>query len=136
MTGLNTPPTQWITWRVFTLRIGFGGVMAAGGAVSADWDAVPDGDLLRPDEDVLDEQPEHFLAFFGAGGVGAGGQPGEEAFDVVGEFEIGVAVGCLGVEGVSLAPQAGLAGARGRHPGAQLVDGDQLFGQRLDHGGD
>jgi len=25
-----------------TLRVGFGGVLAAGGAVSADWDAVPE----------------------------------------------------------------------------------------------
>lgn len=33
---------------------------------------MPDDDLLRQsDEDVLDEQPEHFLAFFGAGGSGA-----------------------------------------------------------------
>jgi hypothetical protein len=32
--------------------------------------------------------------------------------------------------------QAGLPGAQVRHPGAQLVDGDQLLGQCLDHGAD
>ncbi len=39
-----------------TLRIRLGGGLAGGGGVPADRDAVPDGDLLRPDEDVLDEQ--------------------------------------------------------------------------------
>src|SRR6516164_7160876 len=100
--SILTPPTQWITRRMVTLRVGFGGVLAGGGAVSPGGDAVPDGDLLGSDEDVLDQQPEHFLAFFGAGGGGAAVQPGEEAVDVVGEFEVGVAVGGLGVEGVDL----------------------------------
>jgi PHD/YefM family antitoxin component YafN of YafNO toxin-antitoxin module len=44
----------------------------------------------------------HFLAFFGAGGAGAAAEPGEEAFDVVGGLEVGVAIGSLGVEGVDL----------------------------------
>src|SRR6516164_1849696 len=134
--GAFTPPTQWITRRMVTLRVGFGGVLAGGGAVSPGGDAVPDGDLLGSDEDVLDQQPEDFLAFFGAGGGGAAVQPGEEAVDVVGEFEVGVAVGGLGVEGVDLAAQVLLAGAQVRHLGAQLVDGDQLLGERFDHGGD
>src|SRR6516162_4980257 len=134
--GDLTPPTQWITRRMVTLRVGFGGVLAGGGAVSPGGDAVPDGDLLGSDEDVLDQQPEHFLAFFGAGGGGAAVQPGEEAVDVVGEFEIGAAVGRLGVEGVDLAAQVLLAGAQVRHLGAQFVDGDQLLGERFDHGGD
>src|SRR6516164_3643736 len=134
--GAFTPPTQWITRRMVTLRVGFGGVLAGGGAVSPGGDAVPDGDLLGSDEDVLDQQPEDFLAFFGAGGGGAAVQPGEEAVDVVGEFEVGVAVGGLGVEGVDLAAQVLLAGAQVRHLGAQFVDGDQLLGKRFDHGGD
>ncbi len=44
-------------------------------------------------------------------------------------LEVGVTVGGLGVERVELAAQV-------RHLGAQLVDGDQLLGERLDHGGD
>ena len=123
-----TPPTQWITPAMVTLRIGFGGALAAAGLV-AGRDAVPDGDLLGADEDVLDQQPQHPLAFFDGGGGGAAAQLGEEAFEVVGELEVGVAVGGLGVEGVELAAQVRLAGAQVRHPGAQLVDGDQLLGE-------
>jgi len=63
-------------------------------------------------------------------------QLGEEAFQVAGEGEVGVPVGGLCVEGVDLAAQVRLAGAEVRHPRAQLIDGDQLLGERLDHGGD
>ena len=34
------------------------------------------------------------------GGIGAAAQLGEEAFEVVSELEVGVTVGCLGVDGV------------------------------------
>ncbi|ROO59796.1 hypothetical protein EDC02_1633 [Micromonospora sp. Llam0] len=61
-----------------------------------------DGDLLGSDEDVLDEQSQDVLAFFDFGSVGPVAELGEEAFEVVGEFEVGVAVGGLGVEGVDL----------------------------------
>jgi hypothetical protein len=131
-----TPPTQWITRAMVTLRISLGLVFAGGGPVWADGDPVPDGDLLGADEDVFDQQPQHPLAFCDGGGCGAGAQPGQEAFQVVGELEVGVLVGGLDVEGVELAAQVRLAGAQVRHPGPQLVDGDQLLGQRLDHGGD
>ena len=134
--GIATPPTQWITWVLVTLRIGFGVVVVCGGAVAAGGDAVPDGDLLRADEDVLDEEPQDPLAFFDGGGGGVAAQLGEETFEVVGELEVGVAVGCLGVEGADLCLQAGLACAQVRHPGAQFVDGQQLLGERLDHRGD
>jgi len=36
---------------------------------------VPDGDLLRADEDVLDEQPQDALAFFDGGVGGVAAQP-------------------------------------------------------------
>jgi hypothetical protein len=68
-----------------TLRIGVGFVLAVAEAGSAGRDAVPDGDLLRADEDVFDEQPQYALARFGAGGGGAAAQLGEEAFQVIGE---------------------------------------------------
>ncbi len=61
---------------------------------------------------------------------------GEEAVEVVGEFEVGLAVGGLGVEGLDLVAQVGFSGAEVGHPGAQLVDGDQLLGERGDHPGD
>ena len=41
--------------------------------------------------------------------------------------EIDVSVGELGVEGVDLLAQAGLAGAQLGHPGPEFVEGDQLF---------
>src|ERR1019366_4831627 len=119
-----------------TLRIGVRFVLTVAGAGSADWDAVADGDLLGADEDVFDEQPQYPLAFFDGGGGGGAVQLGEEAFQVVGELEVGVPVGCLCVEGVDLPAQAGFSGAQVRHAVAQLVDGQELFGECLDHGGD
>ena len=115
-----------------TLRVGIRLALSAAWAGSTGRDAVADGDLLGADEDVFDEQPQHALAFFGAGG-GVAAQLGEEAFEVIGELEVGVAVGELGVQGAEL---ASLAGAQVRHPGAQLADGDQLLGVGLDHRGD
>src|SRR6266702_7483239 len=58
-----TPPTQWITRALVTLRVGVCVVLAGAAAACAGWDAVPDGDLFRADEDVLDQQPQHVLAF-------------------------------------------------------------------------
>jgi hypothetical protein len=134
--GVVTPPTQWITLAHVTLRVGVVVVAAAAGGSFPDGDAVADGDLLGSDEDVFDEQPQYALAFAGAGGGGAGAQLGEEAVEVVGELEVGVPVGGLGVEGLDLAAQAAFAGPQVRHPGAELVDGDQLLGVGLDHRGD
>ena len=108
MTGETTPPTQWATCPLVTLRIGFGVVLAGGGAIAAGGDAVPDGDLPGADEDVLDEQPQHPLAFSDGGGVGVAVQLGEEAFQVVGELEVGLAAGCLCVESVDLPAQVRL----------------------------
>lgn len=76
-----------------------------------------DGDLLGPDEDVLDECAQDALAVLGAGGAGVAAEPCEETLEVVGEFEVGVAVGGLRVEGRDLVLQAGLAGA-GRASGS------------------
>ena len=134
--GVITPPTQWVTRAMVTLRIGFAVVLAGGGAVLPGRDAVPDGDPFRADEDVLDEQPEHALAFCDGGGGGVVAELAEEVFEAVGEFEVGLAVGELGVQGVYLGAQGGFAGAQVRHPGAELVDGEQLFLEGLDHGGD
>ena len=95
-----------------------------------------DGDLFGVDEDVLDEQSQHSLAVLHCGGGGVGVEPGEESFQVVGEFEVGLLIGGLRIDSVELPAEVRLPGSQVRHPGAQLIDGDQLLGERLDHGGD
>jgi RNA-directed DNA polymerase len=64
-----TPPTHLATCPMITLRVG----VACGWAVVAgsfpDGDAVANGDFVGSDEDVLDQQPQDALAFFGGGGV-------------------------------------------------------------------
>ena len=70
-----------------------------------------DGDLLGSDEDVLDEQLEHAAAFINGGAFGPGVQLGEEALQVGGQGEVGLAVGELGVEGFDLVAQVGFPGA-------------------------
>ena len=49
------------------------------------------------------------LGYVGGGGVVV--ELGEEALQVVGEFEVGFAVGELGVEGGDLVAEVGVAGA-------------------------
>jgi len=94
-----------------TLRIGSRVALPGAGAACAGGDAVPDGDFLRADEDVLDEQPQDALAVFDGGGGGVAAQLGEEVFQVADEGEVGVPVGGLGVEGAELAAQVRLAGS-------------------------
>ncbi|MFI6360074.1 reverse transcriptase domain-containing protein [Streptomyces sp. NPDC050743] len=134
--GVSTPPTQWITQACVTLCIGGVVLSITLGGPFSDGDTVSDRDLFGADEDVFDQEPQDALPFgdLGCGGVGA--ELGEEAFQVVGEFEVGVAVGELGFKSVELAAEVGLAGSQVGHPGAQFVDGDQLFLVGLDHAGD
>jgi hypothetical protein len=133
--GDSTPPTQQRTFAHVTLRVGFVVVAAAAGWFP-DGDAVADGDLPGADKDVLDDCAQDALAVLDCGGGGGAAELGEEAFEVAGEPEVGVAIGGLGVEGGDLVLQAGLAGAEGGHPGAELVDGDELLGERGDHRAD
>jgi hypothetical protein len=52
------------------------------------------------------------VLLLGDGGGGrVGVQAGEEAFEVLGEFEVCLAVGELGCQGLELAVEAGFAGA-------------------------
>jgi hypothetical protein len=53
-----------------TLRIGSGITRPGGRAAWTGGNAVPDGDLLRADEDVLDEQPQDTPTVFDGGGGG------------------------------------------------------------------
>jgi hypothetical protein len=97
-----------------TLRVRCAFLVAVAVAGSlADGDAVPDGDLLRSDKDVFDEEPQDALALWDIGAAGAGSQLGEESFQVIGEFEVGLLIGELGVQGIELAAQVSLAGT---HP--------------------
>jgi hypothetical protein len=118
---------------MITLRVV--GLSVSGDAL-AERDAVPDGDLLGSDEDVFDEQPQDAAALVDGGGLGVGVQCGEEAFQVGGVGEVGLVVGELVVQRLDLVAQVGFPGAQVGHAGAQLVDGDQLFAERLDHAGD
>ena len=68
--------------------------MVAAAGWFPDGDAVADGDFLGSDEDVLDEGAQDPLAVLGGGGALA--EPGEEAFEVAGELQVGVAVGGVG----------------------------------------
>jgi hypothetical protein len=93
----------------------------------SDRDGVPDGDLVGADEDVFDEQPQDALTFGDAGCGGLVLQSGEEVLDVVGEGQIDLPVGELGVEGLDLLAEAGFAVAEFGHPGSKFIEGDQLF---------
>jgi CRISPR-associated protein Cas1 len=72
-----TPPTQLRTFAHVTLRVGCDVVAAAvPGRVLADGDSVADGELVGPDEDVLDEGAQDSLPVFGGGGGGVLPEPG------------------------------------------------------------
>src|SRR6478752_3620194 len=131
-TGEVTPPTQWAIPSWVTLRVGVAGLVGA----FPDGDVVADGDVLWSDEDVLDQQSEDALAFGDGGGVGGAAELAEEAGQVLGEFEAGTAVRGLRVDGLDLVAQVGFSGPEVGHPGAELVDGDELLGERGDHPGD
>ena len=62
-------------------------MVAAAACGLPDWDAVADGDLLRADEDVFDQQAQDPPAFFGAGAGGLASELGEESFQVIGELK-------------------------------------------------
>ncbi len=100
--GVATPPTHLATSLMVTLRVGVGCRLAVVTGSFPDGDAVADGDFFRSDEDVLDQQPQDASAFFGGRGVCLVVELGEECFQVVGEGEVCVAVGELGVQGVDL----------------------------------
>src|SRR5437879_5865413 len=129
-TGEITPPTQQRTFAHVTLRGGCGVVVAAAAGWFPDGDAVADGEFLWSDEDVLNDGAQDSLPVLGGGGGRVLPESCEEALEVSGELEVGVAVGGLGVVGGDLVLQPDLAGAEGGHAGAELVDGDELLGER------
>src|SRR5664280_473871 len=126
-TGERTPPTQLAIRVYFALRVVLRVLLGPVAGVAADGDGVANGDLVGADEDVFDEQPQDPLALGHASGGSLVAQPGQEVLEVVGELEVDLTVGELGVQGVELVAQAGLAGPQLGHAGAQLVQGDQLL---------
>jgi hypothetical protein len=131
-----TPPTQVRTWGrlrvVVAVRADGGGC----GGVASCGDGVTDHDLAGADQDFLHEQAQDALAVpdgCGDRGFAVGGQ---EALEVVGELEVDLAVGDLGVEGLGLVAQADLAAAQIGHPGTELVKGDEVFLVGADQPGD
>src|SRR3954463_4292750 len=100
--GLLTPPTQWQTLGGLLVVVTVCDVRAwCGGATGRD--GVPDDDPLRSDEDILDEQAKHALPLGNGGGGDVVVQAGEEAFEVLGELEVCLAVDKLGGHGLKLA---------------------------------
>ena len=96
-----------------TLRVG-GVVVAAAADWFPDRDAVADGYLLGADEDVLDDGAQDALPVLDGCGGRVPAEAGEEAFEVAGEPDVGVAVGGLGVEGGDLVFSARSRGRGGR----------------------
>ena len=91
-----------------------------------------DGVVVTADHHFADDEPQDALLFFAGELVEAVAQSGEEAFEGVGEFEVGLGVLELGVERVELGAQGALALAQRGHPSAQLIERDQLFLVGLD----
>ena len=90
------------------------------------------------DQDFADDEPQDALLAGDVELVQAVGEAAEEPFEGVGELEVGGGVVQLGVEAIELGLQGVLARAQGGHPGAQLVERDELFlvclDQPLDRG--
>ena len=107
-----TPQTQWIT-------------PVPKGAVSRD--RVSDNDTLGSDQDFLDHAAHHLLSIFDGCRLGRVAQPREEALQVFGQGEVGLAVEKLRVERRERCAQARLSRSRLGHAGAQLVEGEEAF---------
>jgi len=115
--GMATAPNQLATWPVG----------ACGGE-----DRVADGDVaVAADEHFADDEPQDALALVDVECVGGFGEPGEEP-KVFGELEVCLGVVQLGVERIELGGERGLAFAQRGHPGAQLLERDELFLVGLD----
>jgi hypothetical protein len=119
-----------------TLRVGVSVGRGLLPGAAAGGDAVSDDDLVGSYDDFFDEQAWHSLAVFDGSGGGLVVELGEESFEVFGEGEVGVAIDELGGECVEFVALAGFAVAQLGHPGAQFVEGDQLFLVGLDEAGD
>ena len=125
--GILTPPTQWAIGRVSPSESVSGllsGVLVVRSRCGMEWRMVI---LSGPTRTSLTSSRRTRWRSATVAVAALFAQLGEEVFEVVGELEVDLAVGELGVEGVDLLAQAGLAGAQLGHPGPEFVEGDQLF---------
>src|ERR1700683_3692120 len=115
--GERTPQSQWVT-------------PGSKGALSRD--RMSDDDSLGSDQNLLDHAPQHLLTILDGRRLGRVTQPGEEALQVLGQREVGLAVEKLCVERRQRSAQARLLHPQLGHAGAQFVQGDEVFLVGLD----
>ncbi len=71
-----------------------------------------DRDVVFADQDLTDDEPDDLLALLDGQGLGVCGEAGVEAFECLGELEVGLGIVQFGVERVELGLQGGLAFAQ------------------------
>ena len=71
-----------------------------------------DRDVVGADQDVADDESDDLLALGDGEVLGVGGEPCAEAFECLGELEVGLGVVQFGLERVELGLQGGLAFAQ------------------------
>ncbi len=95
-----------------------------------------DCNLLGADKNVLDEQPQNTLTIDDLHAFRALAQLRKESLKIGREGKVKVTVGDLAVKRLEPAAEVRLTRSQLRHSRAELVDGDQLLLERLDHTGD
>ena len=78
-----------------------------------------DGDVVLADQDLADDEPDDLLALLDGQVLVACGEAGAEAIECLGELEVALGIGQLGVERVELRLEGGLAFAQRRGAGAE-----------------
>lgn len=86
-----------------------------------------DRDVVFADQHLADDEPDDLLTLLDGQLLGVGGQTGTEAFECLGELEVGLGVVQFGVERVQLGLQGGLALAQLRAASAEFLERDQLL---------
>src|SRR5215218_7865605 len=117
--GEMTAPTQWATWR--SVAVGGGDRVADG-----------DGVVVVADEYFAHDEAQDALSFLEGQLVEPVGEAGEEAFERLGELEVGLGVVQLAFERFELGGERGLALAQCGHPRAQLLKRHKLLLVGLD----
>jgi hypothetical protein len=79
--------------------------LVAGG----DGDGVADRDVVFADQHLTDDESDELLPLLDGQLLGVGREAGAEAFERLGELEVGLGVVQLGVQRVQLGLQGGLA---------------------------
>src|SRR5215216_17573 len=115
----STAPTQWATWR--SVAVGGGDRVADG-----------DGVVVAADEYFAHDEAQDALSFLEGQLVEPVGEAGEEAFERLGELEVGLGVVQLAFERFELGGERGLALAQRGHPRAQLLKRHKLLLVGLD----